>query len=94
MPGSPPIRVAEPATRPPPSARSNSAMPVASRSRQRHLGVEPDQLDPPAAAAQIVPRREGRHHPVRILDQAVPLAAVGALARSSGCCTEPQSWQT
>src|SRR3546814_485684 len=31
MPGSPPINVAEPATSPPPSARSNSAMPVFSR---------------------------------------------------------------
>ena len=31
MPGSPPISVADPVTRPPPSARSNSAMPVAMR---------------------------------------------------------------
>src|SRR5688572_15776156 len=32
MPGSPPIRVAEPATSPPPTARSNSAMPLLIRS--------------------------------------------------------------
>ena len=31
MPGSPPIRIAEPGTRPPPQTRSNSAMPVTER---------------------------------------------------------------
>src|SRR5690606_1022055 len=36
--------------------------------------------DPPPAAAQIVLRREGGHHPVRILDQTVPLPAIDALA--------------
>jgi hypothetical protein len=47
---------------------------------QRRLGVEPDQFDAAAAAAQIMPRRERRHHPGGVLDQAVPLAAIAALA--------------
>ncbi len=47
---------------------------------QSDVAVEPDQLDRPAAAAQIVARREGRHHRPGILDQRVPLGAVGALA--------------
>src|SRR5262249_44823661 len=37
MPGSPPIRMAEPGTSPPPTTRSNSAMPVARRASSAGL---------------------------------------------------------
>ena len=44
------------------------------------LGVEADQLEyARSRALQIVPRRKGRDDARRILDQAVPLAAIGAL---------------
>ncbi len=46
---------------------------------QRDLPIEADQLDRLTAATQIVPRREGRHHRAGILDQSIPLGAIGTL---------------
>jgi hypothetical protein len=61
--------------------------------RKRDLGVEPDQLDRAAAAAKIVPRREGRYDRARILDERVPFGAIAALALPAAA-DEPQAWQT
>src|SRR5215468_6130700 len=50
MPGSPPTSTAEPGTRPPPSTRSSSAMPVGSRGASRVSACRPSK-----AAARPLP---------------------------------------
>ena len=80
IPGSPPTSIAEPATIPPPIARSNSASPLGSRSGSAAGRLESHQRDHPPAALQIVLRREDARHFGGFLDQRVPLGTVGTLA--------------
>ena len=77
IPGSPPTRIAQPGTSPPPSTRSNSAMPGGFAHRQRAGLVERDEFDPPTAAREIVFLRENGRG--RVLDKRVPFRAIGAL---------------
>ena len=80
MPGSPPISVAEPGTKPPPATRSSSLIPVTMRA----TGLEaPDRLSsgngrPTSPLRAAAPADAERR---RFLDDGVPLAASFALAR-------------
>ncbi len=57
MPGSPPTRIAEAGTRPPPSTRSSSAMPVGMRGGGAEVPLRPTKLDAPPAAGACGPGR-------------------------------------
>src|SRR6476620_6738506 len=77
MPGSPPTRTAEPGTRPPPSTRSNSAMPVGSRGASRVSVCRPSK----EAALRLPPLIATRAGGSRgLLDDAVPFPAGRACA--------------
>ena len=86
MPGSPPIRRAEPRTSPPPVTRSNSAMPVLRRMASIGAGaVHVHQFDLPAALGGQALRRRVR---ARLLDDRVPSAA--GLAPAAPLATSPR----
>ena len=79
MPGSPPISVAEPGTKPPPATRSSSPMPVTMRATGfetpgRSSSGNGRPTAPRRTAAAADPERR------RLLDDRVPLAAGFALA--------------
>ena len=75
MPGSPPTRIAEPGTSPPPHTRSNSAMPVSRRGGRVLSPRQADEIERapprPASAPRLFGGAVARH----LLDQAVPGAA-------------------
>ena len=76
MPGSPPTRIVEPGTRPPPHTRSSSAMPVSRRggpalSPRSATKSRPRERAASGLGAEAFRRRGARH----FLDQAVPGAA-------------------
>ena len=79
MPGSPPISVAEPGTKPPPATRSSSPMPVTMRGSGSDSPARSSSGKgrPPAAAPR---RRRADAQRRRLLDDGVPLAAGIALA--------------
>ena len=79
MPGSPPTSSADPATIPPPIARSNSASPLGSRSGRAARRFEPDQRDQPPAALEIVLGGKDVRHLAGFLDERVPFGAIDAL---------------
>ena len=59
--------------------------------RQRDRVVEPDQRNDPPAALQIMLGRKDARHLRGLLDERVPLGAVGALALPAAEI-EPQAW--
>ena len=81
MPGSPPTRVTEPGTRPPPSTRSSSEMPVA---RADHSCTSTSEIGTGTSrrAEALGDALAGRH--VELLDQGVPLLAAGAAPHPLG----------
>ena len=84
IPGEPPSSTSEPGTRPPPSTRSSSAMPVAKPRRPRGAETSRRATGLPAAAPAAAAARRAaalRRLGLRRLDQRVPLAAAGAAPR-------------
>ena len=94
MPGSPPTSSAEPRTKPPPVARSSSAMPVAMRGASSISPRERGQRHRRGpCAASAAPAGPPPMPPAgAFLDQRVPLAAGIALAGPARM-TVPQVWQ-
>ena len=78
MPGSPPSRVTEPGTRPPPSTRSSSAMPVGTGAARRATSSAVMGTAGRRAGAGSAPGAPATH--LDVLDERVPAAAGGAAA--------------
>ena len=85
MPGSPPTRTAEPGTRPPPSTRSNSAMPVGSRGASCRCRRPASRRAASRAFAAFDGDERGRAGRRAVSSMMrIPLAARGAFAGPAG----------
>src|SRR6478609_7912496 len=93
MPGSPPTRTAEPGTRPPPSTRSNSAMPVGSRGASRVSVPSPSK----AAALPLPPlmaTSAGGPAGAAVSSMMLFHSPQAAHLPDQRAVTAPQAWQT
>ena len=82
IPGEPPISTSEPGTRPPPSTRSSSPMPVVQPREPSAPGrrASAHRRERPAGARAPRAARAGRRRGPLLLGERVPLAAAGAAA--------------
>ena len=84
-PGSPPTKMAEPGTTPPPHTRSNSSMPVIKPIRRRCLDVKGLELQPGAGAGRFGWSQRARRTRTRnLLDERIPSMTGRTLARPFG----------